>query len=491
MQGEPEQSEKGRRESEDRVVAANSGNGSAPGTDGAKAVRAGMESREGNAAAAPTAEVASTGLSWVAKLAKQDPNLRFRSLAHLLTLGALGSAFRRLRRDAAVGVDGVTVEQYGSAECIEANLESLHHRLVAGRYRHQPIRRVHIPKAPGKTRPIGISCTEDKVLQMALRDVLEAIYEQDFRKCSYGFRPYRGAHDALRAIDRMVMHGGVTWIYEADIQSFFDSIDRKMLMEMIGRRVADGRLLRLIGKCLHVGVLDGAEYTEPEVGTVQGSVLSPLLGNIYLHHVLDVWFEDEVQPRLKGKAYLVRYADDFIIGFTCRSDAERVAEVLPKRMGRYGLKLHPDKTRLVPFVRPRPGQRHDGQSGTFDFLGFTLHWRRTRRGSWVLGMATRKARIRKAIQAVHDFCRDRRQEPVAGQHKGLCDRLRGHYAYFGVNGNFRSLKRLYEATVVGWHKWLNRRSQRSRLNWARLKALLQAYPLPKPRIGVALWSGAS
>lgn len=490
MQGEPEQSEKGARESEGRIQATKSAKGKAPRADGAKAVRVEMDPREGNATAPQTAEVALTGLARVEELAKQNPNLRFRSLAHLITVGALWCAFERLRKDAAVGVDGVTVAQYGSEERLAQNLESLHQRLRAGTYRHQPIRRVHIPKAPGKTRPIGISCTEDKVVQMAVRDVLEAVYEQDFRECSYGFRRRRGAHDALRAVDRMVMRSEVTWIYEADIQSFFDSLNRKELMEMIGNRVVDGRLRRLIGKCLHVGVLDGEEYAEPDLGTAQGSVLSPLLGNIYLHYVLDVWFEDVVRPRLRGPAFLVRYADDFVIGFTCREDAERVAGVLPRRMEKYGLRLHPDKTRLVPFERPRPGQRHDGKSGTLDFLGFTLFWRRTRRQGWVLGMKTRKARIRKSVQAVHEFCRSRRHEDVAVQRKGLWGRLTGHYAYFGVNGNYLGVKRVYEATVAAWHKWLNRRSQRSRLSWKRYKALLKDHPLPAPRIAVTLWGGA-
>jgi group II intron reverse transcriptase/maturase len=449
-----------------------------------------MDPREGNASAPQTAEVASTGLERVAELAKQNPNLRFRSLAHYITVGALFWALSRLREGAAVGVDEVSVAEYASEERVHLNLEQLHRRLRAGRYRHQPIRRVHIPKGPGKTRPIGVSCTEDKVVQMAIRDVLEVIYEQDFRDCSYGFRPRRGAHDALRAVDRMVMRGGVTWILEADIQSFFDSLTRSELMKMIGLRVADGQLLRLIGKCLHVGVLDGAEYLEPTSGTVQGSVLSPLLGNIYLHHVLDVWFEDVVRPRLQGPAYLVRYADDFIIGFTCGEDAKRVAAVLPKRMEKFGLRLHPDKTRLVPFTRPSLGQRHARQSETLDFLGFTLFWRRTRRTGWVLGMKTRKARIRKAVQAIHEFCRSRRREAVEDQRKGLWSRLMGHYAYFGVNGNYRCLERMYEAAVVAWHKWLNRRSQRSRLNWKRFADLLEAHPLPAPRIMVTLWGGA-
>ena len=250
----------------------------------------------------------SPGLLKVMERAKQDPKAQFTSLAHLLDAEALTRAFHRLRKNAAVGVDGITVEQYGSN--LQANIQALHQRMKTGRYRHQPIRRVHIPKDKGKTRPIGISSIEDKIVQHALREVLEAIYEEDFLDCSYGFRPGRSAHDALRAIDPVVTKGEVNWILEADIQSYFDSVARTRLMEMLRKRVADRSLLRLVGKCLHVGVLDGEEYSEPEDGTAQGSILSPLLGNIYLHYVLDLWFEEEVRPRLRGKAHLVRYADD-------------------------------------------------------------------------------------------------------------------------------------------------------------------------------------
>jgi len=485
MQGEPEQRTKALRESEGPVRATMSGNGKAPGPGGAKRARVEQEPQEGNAAAAQTAGVASTKRMGVGEIARQNPNLRFKAVAHLLTVGALAGAFSRLRRDAAVGVDGVTVEQY--QEDLGANLEHLHERMKAGRYRHQPIRRVNIPKEGGKTRPIGVSCTEDKVVQQALRLLLEEIYEQDFLPCSYGFRPGVGAHDAMRALNWMVMNGVGNWILEADIRAYFDSIDRKLLMEMVSRRVEDGRILRLVGKCLHVGVLDGEEYTEPEVGTAQGSVISPLLGNIYLHYVLDEWFEQEVRPRLRGRAQLIRYADDFIIGFERQDDAERVMQVLHQRMERYGLRLHPDKTRLIPFQRPAPGAGGGGSSSTFDFLGFTMYWRRTRRGGWGCGMKTRKARLSRAIQAVRDFCRRSRHWPLEEQHSKLRTRIQGHYNYFGVNGNVNSLAKLQCAAERAWFKWLRRRSQRSRLTWERFKDLLKRYALPQPTIRVQIW----
>jgi RNA-directed DNA polymerase len=429
----------------------------------------------------------SPGLLKGVERARREPEGRFHALAHLIDGPALKHAFHRQRSDAAVGVDGVTKEAYG--QNLEANLQDLHARLKEQRYRHQPIRRVHIPKAPGKTRPIGISAFEDKMVQDAVREVLEAIYEQDFLECSYGFRPGCSAHDAVGTLKRHVEGGEVRWIFEADIVSFFDSLDRTELKKMLEVRVADGALLRLIGKGLHVGVLDGEEMIEPELGTVQGSVLSPLLGNVYLHYVLDRWFATEVKPRLRGKATLIRYCDDFIIGFEREDDARRVLAVLEKRLGRFGLTLHPDKTRLLPFWRPPMAQQRGQGQVTFDFLGFTFYWRRTRTGHWRMGCKTRRASLRRAKQAVYDWCRRHRHQPVEAQHTALSRRLRGHFNSFGVSGNFGSLQRLVEATKRAWYKWLCRRSQRKRLTWERFTDLLRQRPLPRPRITVRIWSG--
>ncbi|MDI3284809.1 group II intron reverse transcriptase/maturase [Polyangium sp. 15x6] len=427
----------------------------------------------------------SPGLLKVAERAKREPEGRFHALAHLIDGPALARAYRRMRKDAAVGVDGVTKEQYGLD--LERNLQGLHERLRSKRYRHQPVRRVHIPKDKGKTRPIGISAFEDKLVQDAVREVLEAIYEQDFLDCSYGFRPGRSAHDAIRALDRLVYKGKVGWILEADIVSFFDSLDRTKLLELLQNRVADGSLLRLIGKCLHVGVLDGAEYSEPDIGTAQGSVLSPLLGNIYLHYVLDLWFDREVKPRTRGEAHLIRYADDFVMVFERQDDAERVMEVLHKRMGRFGLTLHPDKTRLLPFQRPPAAQTGGKGPATFDFLGFTLYWRRTLRGRWQMACKTRSARLRRAVQSVTDWCRRYRHLPVKVQHAALKRRIQGHFNYFGVNGNVRSLLLLVEEAKRAWYKWLRRRSNRVRLNWEGFGEMLKSLPLPRPRVMVRIW----
>jgi group II intron reverse transcriptase/maturase len=421
----------------------------------------------------------------VVERAQQEPEGRFHSLAHLIDVPALERAYRRSRKDAAVGVDGVTKEQYGQE--LERNLRDLHERMKAKRYRHQPIRRVSIPKEGGKTRPIGVSAFEDKLVQDVVREVLEAIYEQDFLDCSYGFRPKRSAHDAIRTLDRIVHRGEVNWILEADIVSFFDSLDRKKLKEMLEVRVVDGSLLRLIGKCLHVGVLDGVELSTSESGTAQGSVLSPLLGNIYLHYVLDLWFEQEMKPRLRGRATLIRYADDFIIGFEQEEDARRVMELLGNRLGRSGLTLHPDKTRLLPFRRPPAGQKSGKGPATFDFLGFTLYWARTRKGRWAMFCKTRSVSLRRAIQSVYDWCRRHRHLSVKDQHAALTRRIQGHFNYFGVSGNSRSLQLIIEQAKRSWYKWLCRRSQRTRLTWERFKDLLRDFPLPRPRITVQIW----
>jgi len=421
----------------------------------------------------------------VVERAQREPEGRFHSLAHLIDVPALERAYHRMRKGAAVGVDGVTKEQYG--QDLEQNLRDLHERMKAKRYRHQPIRRVHIPKEGGKTRPIGISAFEDKLVQDALREVLEAIYEQDFLDCSYGFRPKRSAHDAVRTLDRIVHRGEVSWILEADIVSFFDSLDRKKLKEMLGVRVADGSLMRLIGKCLQVGVLEGVELSTSDSGTAQGSVLSPLLGNVYLHYVLDLWFEQEVKPRLRGRANLVRYADDFIIGFEYEDDARRMMEVLGKRLERYGLTLHPEKTRLLPYRRPPAGQTSGKGPATFDFLGFTFYWARTRKGRWGMTCKTRSASLRRFIGSVYDWCRRHRHLSIAVQHKALKRRIQGHFNYFGVSGNFNSLLRVVEQVRRAWYKWLCRRSQRKRLTWERFADLLRDFPLPEPRITVRIW----
>ena len=422
----------------------------------------------------------STELRKVAERAQKEPEARFHALAQLIDVPALERAYRQLRKDAAVGLDGVTHEQYGQGLAVK--LQDLHERMKSMRYRHQPIRRVNVPKDNGKLRPIGVAALEDKVVQTAIREVLEAVYEPVFLPNSYGFRPGRSAHDAVLAFKKAADEGNVNWVLEIDIESFFDSVDRNALMEMLRERVADGSMLRLVGKCLHVGVMEGSDYSEPEVGTTQGSSLSPLLGNIYLHHVLDLWFEEEVRPRLRGKSLLVRYADDAVLGFEREADARRVMEVLPQRMRKYGLSLNREKTRLVFFRRPSRGQRSGKGPGTFDFLGFTLYWRRMRQGMWWVLCKTKRASLSRAIQKVAEWCRNHRHLPVKEQHAALRVRVQGHFNYFGMSGNLRSLSLLVLKAERAWYYWLRRRSHKTRLNWERFGKLLKIFPLPKPRV---------
>lgn len=428
----------------------------------------------------------SPGLVRVAEAARNGPDRRLLSLAHHIDVEALGRAYAVIRNNAAVGIDGVTKGVYG--EQLESNLRELHGRLKAMQYRHKPIRRVYIEKEGGKQRPIGVSCLEDKIVQGTLRELLEAIYEQDFLDCSYGFRPGRSAHDALRALNQAIRGGRASWLIEADIVSCFDRISRPKLKELLQRRIADKSLLRLVGKCLHVGVLDAGVELSPETGTVQGSTLSPLLANVYLHHALDVWFEQEVRPRLKADAVLIRYCDDFVIGCARQDDAEQVMHWLKQRLGSFGLELHPEKTRLLDFRRPHREHRGKGPS-TFDFLGFTHFWRRTiRDGRWAPACKTRVARLRRAKKAVDAWCKRHRHQAIQVQHAALVRRIQGHNNYFGVRGNLRCVGLLVQSARRSWFKWLRRRSQRSRLTWERFRRILEDFPLPRPEERLCLWA---
>jgi RNA-directed DNA polymerase len=438
-----------------------------------------MEAREGKMAGTPSPTTVSTRLQRIATLARQAPDMAFTTLAHHIDLEWLREAYRRTRKDGAAGVDGQTAEQY--AQELEANLQTLLDRAKSASYRAPPVRRVHIPKGDGSaTRPLGIPTFEDKVLQRAVAMVLEAVYEQDFLDCSYGFRPGRSAHQALQRLWDVLMDWGGGWVLEVDIQKFFDTLDHGQLRQLVERRVRDGVVLNLIGKWLNAGVLEAGEVTYPDQGTPQGGVISPLLANIYLHEVLDVWWEREVKPRLKGRAELVRYADDFVICFTSQEDARRVMEVLPKRMGKYGLTLHPEKTRLVEFRPPSPGDKGQGPR-SFDLLGLTLHWGKSRRGKPVVRHKTAASRLRRGLKRVAQWCRLNRHRPVEEQHRTLKQKMLGHYSYYGVTGNWTALSVFAQEVKKTWHKWLARRSQRG-LDWERFKQLLRRLPLPAPRI---------
>lgn len=400
----------------------------------------------------------------------------FTTLAHHIDLEWLREAHRRTRKDGAVGVDGETAESF--AANLEGNLAALHERLKAGTYVAPAVRRVHIPKGDGsKTRPIGIPAFEDKVLQRAVAMVLEAVYEQDFLSCSFGFRPHRSAHQALELVWRSAMtHGAV--VLEVDIQAFFDSLDHTHLRSFLDRRVRDGVIRRVIDKWLKAGVLEEGSVSYPDAGTPQGGVISPLLANVYLHEVIDKWFADEVSPRLRGRAQLVRYADDFVIVFAREEDARRVMDVLPKRLAKYGLAMHPTKTRLIQFRPPGPGR---GEPGTFDFLGFTHFWAKSRKGRWVVKRKTASGRFARALKRIATWCRLHRHHSVREQHRHVSQAVRGHYGYFGIIGNSFAIARFADRASYIWMKWLQRRSQRG-VSQERVRARLRRFPLPPPRI---------
>ena len=372
----------------------------------------------------------STELSRLSELAKADKTTRFLSRAHHLTPTALVAAFEGLRKDASAGVDEVTYREY--ERDMGVNIPTLHDRLTSHQYRAQPLRRAYIPKENGTARPIAIPSLEDKIVQRATVTVLNAIYEQDFLACSYGFRPGRRPHDALDAIGRTMCRAPMAYVLEADIQSYFDHIVRRQLMAFIERRIGDSSILRLIQKWIHVGVIEDGRLLVTETGTGQGQVISPLLANIYLHYVLDEWVEHEVKPRLRGQAAEIRYADDFLLCFQYREDAERVLAVLPKRFAKYGLTLHPEKTQLLAFGRSALPSRPDApQPATFDFLGFTHICARSRRGRFTIHVRTMRKRFRRSAKAVAQWCQQHRHDPVEKQAATLNAKLRGHYQYYG------------------------------------------------------------
>jgi RNA-directed DNA polymerase len=430
----------------------------------------------------------STKLERIAKLAREMPQAALTTLAHHIDIDWLREAYRRTRKNGATGVDRQTAEEY--AGNLEVNLRSLLERAQSGSYVAPPVRRVHIPKGDGsQTRPIGIPTFEDKVLQRAVAMVLEAIYEQSFLDCSYGFRPGRSAHQALRLVQSQTVKMAGRWVLEIDIRKFFDTLDQRQLRDILRKRVRDGVLLRLISKWLNAGVMENGAIEYPEAGTPQGGVISPLLANIYLHEVLDEWFVRQVAPRLVGRAVLVRYADDVVIIFGNEQDARRVFDVLPKRFAKYGLTLHPEKTRLVDFRRPdrRALPSPDNgdvrsRPGTFDLLGFTHYWAKSRKGYWVVKQKTAADRLRRALKRIADWCRRHRHEPVRDQWTALKRKLLGHFGYFGITGNYPALHNFSVRVIGAWRKWLSRRSQRAWISVEKMRRLLERYPLPQPRI---------
>ena len=418
-----------------------------------------LEGPMGDTLGSPTI---STKLQRIANQAEDYPDLVFNNLYHLLDYDFLVEAYRRTRKDSAPGVDRVTAKQY--AENLEINLRDLHDRLRNHRYKAPPVERVWIDKEGGKKRPIGKPTFEDKIVQRACVMLLSPIYDHDFYDFSHGFRTGHSQHGALRELERKCWGMNINWVVDADVSGFFDNLDHGILREFIQKRVNDGGIKRLIGKWLNAGVVEKGQRTRSDQGTPQGGVISPLLANIFLHYVLDEWFVQDVQPRMRGRCFLVRYADDFIIGFERESDARRVMEVLPKRFARFGLRVHPDKTKLVRFGRP-PGGETSKDNGTVDFLGFTYFWAKSRRGKWIIKKKTMGKRVSRFVKAIWQWCRLNRHEPLEQQHKMLCIKLRGHYQYYAVNHNSGALAEVRHHTFRSWQYWLSRRGHKGIVRW--------------------------
>jgi group II intron reverse transcriptase/maturase len=418
-----------------------------------------------------------TSLQAIAKKASEQPEYRFRNLFGLLNEDMLKDSWQFIRKNAASGVDRVSAKEY------ELNLVDNIHQLVEDlkrkRYRAKLVRRVLIPKENGKSRPLGIPATQDKLLQVAVKRLLEAIYEQDFSRSSFGYRPNLGALDAVDKLTTKLQFGRFNFVVEADIKGFFDNLNHNELLKMLAERVDDKALLWLIGKWLKAGVLDTDGKTlHPETGSPQGGVISPFLANIYLHYALDMWFQKVVIPHCRGQAYLIRFADDFVCVFEIEEDARRFYEVLGKRLGKFGLELSAEKTQIIPFSAKALGR----EASSFDFLGFEFRWGKDRKGKPHVDKRTARKSLRKSQKRLPLWCKENRHRKIPELFKALNAKLRGYYNYFGVYGNLSSLNAFYLYAVRTLWKFLNRRSQRKSYNWVVFNQLMERFDIAKPRI---------
>jgi RNA-directed DNA polymerase len=426
----------------------------------------------------------------IASKAKEDPKCRFTSLAHLLNEEFLKECFRELKRGKSPGIDGVTISEYEKQ--LDENIADLVARLKAKQYKPKPVLRVYIPKPNGGKRPLGIPAVEDKIVQMALKKILEAIFEADFIDTSYGFRPNRNCHDALKKIDKIIMTGPVNFVVDMDISKFFDTVDHKRLMECLKERIVDSNLLQLISRFLKSGIMEEGVYCETDQGTPQGGVLSPVLANVYLHYVLDLWFETEVIPQLTGYAQLIRYADDFIVCFEKEEEEARAFGVaLRQRMDKFGLTISEEKSKVIEFGQCacQRARKYGMKCETFDFLGFTHFCDKTRRGKFKLGRKTSRKKFTQKMKDMNIWLkRIRNLVERKDWWKVLRLKLLGHYRYYGMSGNIRWLQNFYYQTVKLAFKWINRRSQKKSYNWDQFSRFIQFNPLPKPKIYHSLYN---
>ena len=416
-------------------------------------------------------------LSRIAIMAMKNPEMIFNSLAHRIDLAMLREAYTKIKKRGAAGVDKVTAASY--AQDLDQNLYYLYQRLYRGQYVATPVKRIWIEKENGKLRPIGIPAFEDKIVQKGVEMILSAIYEPKFYGFSYGFRAGKSQHQAIKALRENCIKNNTKWIVSADITGLFDNIDHAHLREILKLRVNDGGIIRLIGKWLKAGVMEEGKYHRSISGTPQGGVISPILSNIFLHHVPDDWFVKQVHPRMKRRSFFIRFADDYAAGFALESDAKRALEAMRKRFERFGLELHPDKTKLIPFGWPQTIDGKVRKPGTFDFLGFTFYRGRSLQGQWVIKKKTARKRLARFKKMIWNWCKKNRHQPILEQYATLCSKLRGYYQYFGVVSNMKSLRSIWYRTIMAWRYWLCRRNHKGMV---RYEDLMASYPLPTPMI---------
>ncbi|MBI5119329.1 group II intron reverse transcriptase/maturase [Candidatus Poribacteria bacterium] len=424
-----------------------------------------------------------TKLKLITERAKRDPDCKFTTLAYLLNEGYLLECFKELKRNKAPGIDGVTVEEY--ERNLSENIKELVKRLKGKRYRPQPVRRTYIPKDAKSLRPLGIPTIEDKMVQMGIKRILDAIWEVAFLDVSYGFRPNRGCHDALDEVKEVIVTRPVNYVVDMDIEKFFDTVDHAWIMQFLEHRIGDPSFLRLIVRFLKAGVMEEGRYMEVEKGTPQGGLISPVLANIYLHYVLDLWLEKKVKRQGKGFAHMTRYADDFIVCFQCEDEAQKFAGELKERFGKFGLKISEAKSRTIEFGRKawHKEQTEEIKAGTFDFLGLTHYCTKTRKGRFKVGRKTSKKKLRQKLKAMNEWLkRIRNAEKWTKWWETLKRKLVGHYRYYGVSGNIEGLEQFYGKATRLAYKWMNRRSQRKSITWEKFNKILVWNPLPKPKI---------
>jgi len=422
-------------------------------------------------------------LALISERARKEPRYQFTCLAHLLNVGFLKECYYSLGRDRASGIDGVSWNEYGKD--LDGNLNNLVARMKAKQYKPLPARRVYIPKNEHEKRPLGLPALEDKIVQKGISRILEAIYEADFLNSSYGFRPVRNCHHAINALDKTIMTKPIIYVIEADIKGYFGNVSHKWMLEFLQVRIKDPSFLLLIRRFLKAGYFEAGRIVVTEQGTPQGGNLSPILSNVFLHYVLDLWFEKKVKPQTRGACHLVRYADDFVCMLQYKDDAERVEQALRERFAKFDLELHPEKTRVISFGRyeRENAKRQNRRANTFDFLGFTHYCDISRKGKFIVGRKTSHKKFRMKCREMNDWLRRIRNYKKSKEWwPVLAAKLRGHYQYYGVSGNMWSLQRFYKRTLHMTRKWLNRRSQRKSFNREEFYNYLEHYPLPTPKI---------